>query len=214
MGPPGAGKGTQSSLLAKKLGYHQFSTGNAFREIARQNSDLGRRVKATIDNGYLAPPAMAAEVVINAIKESVKLNRGLIFDATPRTVKEAAIVDDFFAKNNYGRPLAIYLEVTEKEMKERNTHRRYCLDTLHGFSVMNEADVKRCEEIGGRVGFRADDEPEKFAIRWSQFQENTYPVVLQYKKDGILFTVNGRLSIAKVHQEILSRLEKISNDSN
>ena len=51
MGPPGAGKGTQAKLLADKIGYCQFSTGSAFRDVAAQSTDLGRRVKEIIDNG-------------------------------------------------------------------------------------------------------------------------------------------------------------------
>ena len=51
MGPPGAGKGTQAEMLAQKIGYERFSTGDAFRAISRQDTDLGRQVKEVIDNG-------------------------------------------------------------------------------------------------------------------------------------------------------------------
>jgi adenylate kinase len=68
MGPPGAGKGTQAAMLAEKLGYHQFSTGAAFRAVAKKDSELGRRVHEIINvQGKLAPPELAAEIVNDAI---------------------------------------------------------------------------------------------------------------------------------------------------
>ena len=115
MGPPGAGKGTQAQLLAEKIAYKRFSTGDAFREAARQDTPFGRKVKETIENGFLMPPESAAEVVINAIQKHIEAGDGLIFDGTPRTVKEAAMVDEFFDEAGYGKPLAIYLKVDREE---------------------------------------------------------------------------------------------------
>lgn len=127
MGPPGAGKGTQAKLLADKIGYHQFSTGSAFRNVAAQNTGLGRRVKEIIDNGYLAPPEMAAEIVTTAVQEHLECGQELIFDGTPRTVREAQIVDDFFTERGLGDPLPILLTVDKDEMMQRNAKRLFCM---------------------------------------------------------------------------------------
>lgn len=211
MGPPGAGKGTQAEMLAQKLGYHRFSTGDAFRAISRQDTDLGRRVKETIDNGFLAPAEMAAEVVIEAVKEHVQGGTGLIFDGTPRTVKEAALVDEFFSENGYGRPLAIRLAVEKEEMIARNSKRRFCLDIDGDFPVVDEEDEKKCVEVGGRVGQRPDDDPEKFATRWSEFMENTWPVIESYKKEGILHEVDGSLPVPEVHDSVMAVIDSFKD---
>jgi len=202
MGPPGAGKGTQAKRLADELGYVQFSTGDTFREVSRQDTPLGRRVKETIDNGYLAPPEMAAEIVTTAVEKHITAGHGLIFDGTPRTVAEGEIVDAFFEEQNYGMPLVLYLDVDREEMIRRNSQRQYCLGISGDFPVLTKEDRQRCEELGGTVGTRPDDEPEKFATRWSQFIENTQPVVEKYRQQGIVHEIDGMQDIETVQQEI------------
>lgn len=209
MGPPGAGKGTQAELIAQELGYHRFSTGDAFRAIIRKDTPLGKKIKEIVEGGLLCPPELAAEVVIDAIKKFLGDGHGLIFDGTPRTVKEAEMVDEFFAKNGYGRPLAIHLSVTKETMIERNSKRRFCLDIEGDFPINHEEDTKRCEELGGRVGKRADDAPEKFEVRWTQFLENTKPVIEKYKKEGILSEVDGKKTIEEVHQEVVEVIDRV-----
>ncbi len=212
MGPPGAGKGTQAEMLAQKIGYHRFSTGDAFRSISRQDTELGRRVKGTIDNGYLMPPEDAAAVVTQAVKEHLEQGRGLIFDASPRTVAEAIIIDEFFDKQGYGRPLAIRLKVDQEDMIERNSKRKFCLDIQGDFPVVTEQDAKRCERLRGRIGTRPDDEPEKFETRWSQFTELTYPIFEKYAKEGIFREVDGKRSMEEVHERVMAVINEYERD--
>lgn len=214
MGMPGSGKGTQASLLAKEIGYYQFSTGDAFRSIAHEDSPLGRQVKETIDNGYLAPPEMAAEVVTHTIKGHTENSQGIIFDGTPRTMKEAQMVDDFFTERGYGRPLIIYLEVDKDAMPERNQKRKYCLGVPHGFPITDEEMEKKCAQIGGVAGMRPDDDPEKYKIRYSQFMELTYPVVQKYTQEGIVHTINGMETPEEVHQKISDIIATYELDKN
>lgn len=210
MGPPGAGKGTQAEMLAQAVDYHRFSTGDAFRAITRQDTDLGRQVKALIDNGILCPPELAAEVVIDAVKKYVSEHKGLVFDGTPRTVRESEIVDQFFTDNGYGRPLAIRLVVDKKDMVTRNSKRRFCLDIAGDFPVITEADEARCHSLGGRVGVRPDDDDaKKLETRWSQFMENTWPVIEKYKEEGILEEVDGQKDINEVHQAVMQVIKKL-----
>ncbi len=212
MGPPGAGKGTQASLLAKKIGYLQFSTGSAFREISRQDSDLGRRVKETIDNGYLAAPEMAAEVVMAAVASHMEKNQGLIFDGTPRTVRESDIVENFFLEKNYGEPLVIFLDVRKEEMISRNSKRKYCMNIKSDFPIITAADEARCNELGGTVGRRPDDEPAKLEARWQQFLEHTKPVVDKFRRRNMVNEVSGEQSIDEVHLAIMEVINKYKND--
>ncbi len=208
MGPPGGGKGTQAELLAKKIGYKRFSTGDAFREVSRQDTELGKRVKEIIDNGFLAPPEMAAEIVKIAVKKYIEAGEGLIFDGTPRTVEESKIVDDFFEEQGYGKPLVIYLNVDKGEMIKRNSKRKFCLGVSGDFPVADDEDVKKCEEMGGTVGMRPDDEPEKFATRWDEFMNRTYPCVEKYRSWGVVGEVDGMSSVEDVHESVMKVVEQ------
>lgn len=207
MGPPGAGKGTQAELLAQKIGYVRFSTGDAFRAVSRQETDLGRRVKRTIDNGFLAPPSMAAEIVIEAVRKYVEAGQGLVFDGTPRTLEEGELVDDFFAKQQYGSPLVILLSVDRDEMERRNSRRRFCLGITGDFPVLNDEDTRRCAELGGTVGVRPDDDPEKFSTRWDEFISRTKPVIEKYRKQGLVYEVDGMKSIEEVHNQVMNVID-------
>lgn len=209
MGPPGAGKGTQAELLAQKIGYVRFSTGDAFRAVSRQETDLGRRVKKTIDNGFLAPPSMAAEIVIEAVHKHVEAGQGLVFDGTPRTREEGEMVDYFFAKQKYGAPLIILLSVDRDEMERRNSRRRFCLGITGDFPVLNDEDKKRCSQLGGTVGVRSDDDPEKFSTRWEEFMNRTKPVIEKYKKRGLVYEVDGMKSIEEVHDQVMNVIDSL-----
>ena len=213
MGPPGAGKGTQAEKLAKEIGYHRFSTGDAFRAMARQDTPLGRKVNEIIHGkGKLMPGEDAAAVVIDAVKKFVSEDKGLIFDGTPRTIIEANIIDDFFKEEGYGRPLAILLDVDKEDMIARNTKRRFCLGIDNDFPVVGEEDEKRCAELGGRVDMREDDKPEKITTRWEEFMNKTYPVIEQYEKEGILYRVDGTKSIEDVHKQVKQMIEGLRRD--
>ncbi len=207
MGPPGAGKGTQAKLLAGKLSYIQFSTGDAFREVSRQKTALGQRVKATIDNGFLAPPDMAAEIVIQAVAQHLQSGRGVIFDGTPRTVAEAAIVDEYFSEQGLGQPLVIYLKVDRQEMIERNSKRNYCLGITGDFPVVTNEDRERCKAQGGTIGRRPDDDQNKMSTRWDQFMKHTFPVINSYQQHNMVHEIDGLSSVDEVQSSIMSIID-------
>lgn len=205
MGMPGAGKGTQAELLAHDIGYHQFSTGNAFRQIVAQDTPLGRQVKEMMENGFLTPPPIAAQVVIEFTKELVDQGKTIVFDGTPRTLEEAHIINNYFFERGYGKPLILYLEVDKDTMIERNSKRRLCLDIDKEFPVTKEEDELLCKEMGGRVGTRPDDEKEKFVTRYDQFMDLTYPVVKEYEEEqnGLFFRLDGMPAPHHVHAAVM-----------
>lgn len=212
MGPPGAGKGTQAEMLAKELGYVQFSTGDAFRRMREQDTPLGRRVKEIYDKGILQPPELAAQVVIEAVKKHVESGQGLVFDGTPRTMKESEMVDQYFAEHGLGRPLAIHLKIDRDEMMQRILKRRFCLGTTQNFPVVTKEDEQRCEAMGGTVGKRVDDKPEELATRWEEHMRQTNPVVEKYRAEGIVHETDGLKSIEEVHRAIMEIIEKIREE--
>jgi len=212
MGSPGAGKGTQAKALCERIGYQNFSTGDAFREVSRMDTDLGRRTKETIDNGFLAPPEMAAEIVIEAVKKYLP-DCGLVFDGTPRTLEESELVDAFFAAEGCGDPLVVYLKVDKDEMIERNSKRKFCLGVSGDFPVMTDDDKARCDELGGTIGTRPDDEPEVFATRWQQFMDLTHPVVEKYRARGSNFhELNAMGAIPEVTELVAGVIEQYERD--
>jgi adenylate kinase len=132
-----------------------------------------------------------------------------VFDGTPRTVEEAALVDKFFVEQNYPAPLAILLQVDREEMIRRNTVRKFCLGVPTEFPVINEEDAERCKELGGEVGARMDDDPAKIGTRWDEFQKHTKPVADRYRQEGKLSEVDGMRPIEEVHQSVMEVIESL-----
>ena len=92
-------------------------------------------------------------------------------------------------------------------MIRRNSQRRFCLGISGDFPVVTDEDRARCEEQGGRVDVRPDDAPEKFATRWDEFMNQTYPVVERYLKEGIAQEVDGMPTPPEVHQSVMKVIE-------
>lgn len=210
MGMPGAGKGTQAEMLSHDIQYYQFSTGNAFRQIAMQDSELGRNVKHIIESGLLTPPEMATEVVLSSIKDIIAQGRGIVFDGTPRTLPEAESINSRFLQEGYGIPLVIYLKVNKETMIERNSKRRLCINAENEFPVTTHVDEERCKELGGTVGTRPDDEKEKFTTRYNQFMELTYPAIMSHKDrhPELFFEVDGLLEAHQVHALVMDIIKQ------
>lgn len=209
MGPPGAGKGTQTMLLAPEIGYTQFSTGDAMRRIARQDSDFGRKIKTIMESGELCPPELVAEVVITAVREHLQKGEKLIFDGTPRTLPESEKVDEFLKNDGFGRPLVLYLDTDKATMVDRNSKRKFCLGVQGDFPIVFKRDTQKCLDMGGTIGVRADDDPSKFDTRWNEFMARTWPVIEKYKQEGIVQVIDGKLEIAGVHKHIIETINRL-----
>jgi adenylate kinase len=112
LGPPGAGKGTQATKIAARLGIPQLSTGDMLREAVASHSTYGLRAKHIMDRGELVPDDLVVSVVINRIDRSDAAN-GFILDGFPRTVKQAEALDQELATRGIELDTVLELEVNE-----------------------------------------------------------------------------------------------------
>jgi len=186
MGAPGSGKGTQTKLLAEELGYEFFSTGELAREYAKQDTELGQRIKSIIDKGIILPIDIIREIFIKKL-ESILDSAGVILDGYPRTTEQADLLGELMNKYEIKNIKAIFLEVDKQHLLERISKR-------------------------GQVQGRADDDPAAVEKRFDEYLLKTAPVKEYYEARGILIHINGdqaadmNESIQKVHQEIISKL--------
>jgi adenylate kinase len=164
-GPPGAGKGTQSEKLIEKYGFVHISTGDLFRYHTKNQTELGQRVQAYMDNGMLVPD----QVTIDMLQEEVNKNpeaTGFLFDGFPRTVPQAEALDNFMKSMGSAIHYVIALDVTEEEVRTRIDKRR---------------------ATSGRV----DDEAEKVNKRINEYYDKTIHVLPFYEAQGRLARVHG-----------------------
>ena len=177
-GPPGAGKGTQAKLLVEKFGIKQLSTGDIFRSHIKNQTELGKKVKAILNSGKLVPDEVVVELVVDTVSQT-DYNEGYILDGFPRTVVQAEHFDAFLKKSGSK------------------------IDACIGLEVPNEELMKR---ILSRGEGRADDTPEKVAIRLDVYDKETAPVMDYYKKTGVFTSINGVGTVDEIFSRIHSEL--------
>jgi adenylate kinase len=178
LGPPGAGKGTQSARLVAKFGVPQLSTGDMLRAAVAAGTPIGVRAQAIMEAGALVPD----DVVIGIIDERIDAAdcaRGFILDGFPRTVAQAAALRELLAAKGLRLDAVIELVVDENALVDRM--RRRVDETL---------------AAGGEV--RADDNPESFRTRLETYRAQTAPVSAHYGDRGELKRIDGMAPIDAV----------------
>ncbi len=182
LGPPGAGKGTQATRLADKLKIPQLSTGDMLRAAVKAGTPVGMQAKAVMDGGGLVSDAIVVGIIADRIQEA-DAKSGFILDGFPRTVAQAAALDEILAKMNMRLDAIVELRVDEKALLGR---------------IQKRAD--ETVKAGGAV--RADDNPKAFKVRLDAYHEMTAPVSAYYAGKGTLKTVDGMQPIEVVSTAI------------
>jgi adenylate kinase len=190
LGPPGAGKGTQSARLVEKFDIPQLSTGEMLRAAVAAGSPIGKKAKAVMEAGQLVPDDIVVGIVADRIEEPDAVH-GFILDGFPRTVAQARALDAMLDSKDMKLDAVIELQVDEQALLERIVRR-----------------VAETEAAGGVV--RADDNPEAFKIRLDAYRAQTAPVSAYFAKTGRLRAVDGMQTIDLVSRAIDRELAQVS----
>jgi adenylate kinase len=200
-GAPGAGKGTQSSLLVERMKTTQISTGDLFRAAIKNKTELGLKAQSFMDKGELVPDS----IVIGMVEEV--LNKGktsFILDGFPRTVTQAEALDGLLNKLQVKIGRAIFLEVPYETLLMRLTGRRVCKScgTVYHIESKPTQKVGVCDSCGGEVVQRNDDKEDVIANRLKAYEEFTMPLKNYYKKTGLYVEVDGNRNTENVYKSI------------
>ncbi|MBX7165264.1 MAG: adenylate kinase [Pirellulales bacterium] len=161
LGPPGAGKGTQSARLIKYLSIPHLSTGEMLRKAISEGQEIGEYVRGFLEHGQLVPDPVILQLVGERL-EQPDCSAGCLFDGFPRTLKQAQALDEFLQER--GTPLHVVLEL----------------------KVDPEALVARLLGRG-----RPDDQPEIVLKRFRSYEEQTRPVADYYERLGLLRSIDA-----------------------
>ncbi|MGO9135843.1 MAG: adenylate kinase [Methylovirgula sp.] len=182
LGPPGAGKGTQSARLMQKYGIPQLSTGDMLRAAVAAQTPVGLKAKAIMDSGGLVSDDIVVGIVAERIQQPDAV-RGFILDGFPRTVNQAQALDAMLADKKMDLDAVIELKVDETALHARIAQR-----------------AKETEAAGKAV--RADDNPDAFKTRLDAYRTLTAPVSAYYAQTGQLRTVDGMAPVDEVTDAI------------
>lgn len=206
-GPPGVGKGTQAKLLVERYNLKHISTGDILRDEVKKNSALGNKIKKILEEGKLVSDDIMIEIIRQTLKSNKK-SKGFILDGFPRTVAQAIALNELFNELGEKINFVIYLDLDENKIIERLENRYSC--NVCGKIVNKQTDDIRdlkCPICGGELIKREDDKPEIILKRMKVYRESTEPVKEYYKKQNILFVVDGDGTVNEVADKILEVIE-------
>ncbi|MBI3541404.1 MAG: adenylate kinase [Deltaproteobacteria bacterium] len=208
LGPPGAGKGTQSRRLSENFRIPQISTGDLLRTAREKKTPLGMQAESYMTSGKLVPD----EVVVGMIRERLKekdCQHGALFDGFPRTLQQARALDEMLNVSGTKIDRVVMIDVDSAEVIERLSGRRQCRQCGENFHVTFHPPKKEgvCDQCGSNLFQRDDDKREVITKRLQVYQEQTAPLMDFYKDKGLLKTVRGQGSIDLIFQEIMKAVQ-------
>jgi adenylate kinase len=181
IGAPGAGKGTQAELLAKRFNITHISSGDLLRYHVQNQTSIGQRIKSYVDAGDLVPDAVVMDMLRKPVVAATE-SGGYVLDGFPRTVDQAKAAFETARALGVEVQAAVHLEVPDEELIRRLLARRR----------------------------GSDDTEEVIAHRLRVYREKTIPLLEYYASREWMFAVDGSKPPEAVHQDIVTRLGKLA----
>jgi adenylate kinase len=211
LGPPGAGKGTQASLLEKERSLVKLSTGDMLRAAVAAGTELGRRAGDIMERGQLVPD----DIVIGLIAERIDERpdgkaKGFILDGFPRTIAQAEGLDKLLAERGKKLDTVVEMQVNDEKLVERITGRFTCAacgESYHDIFRRPKVDGV-CDRCGStQFARRKDDNEEVVRARLKAYHAQTEPLIGYYERQGKLRSVDGMADIEEVRRAIGEALD-------
>lgn len=214
LGAPGAGKGTQAKFLEERSGLVHVASGDLFRAALRQGTELGMLAKAYMDRGELVPD----EVVIKMIMERISAPdcaRGVIFDGFPRTRDQAQALEQDLRTYDRRINYVIYLRVPDDVLLRRIAGRQTCktCGSIYNIYYFPSKRYDVCDECGGKLYQRGDDNMETARHRLEVYFAQTMPLIEYYQERGSLVEIDGQREISLVTDVMLERIGLTNGES-
>ena len=175
-GPPGAGKGTQSKYLVKKLNCFQISTGDMLRNEIKKDSEIGKKITDNMNEGKFVNDEIVNDLIKEVLFDPQKKNK-LIFDGYPRSLSQAKNLDSLLDSSNQKVDFIFFLNVNK--------------DTI----------IKRIEKRK-ILEKRSDDNTNIILNRYDTYMETTRPVLDYYSKNPNFYEIDGTLEIDQITSKI------------
>jgi len=209
LGPPGAGKGTQSKTLAVKLGLPHISTGDILRQNVKAGTPLGRNAKDFMDKGLLVPDELVAGMLMLRLNEP-DVNKGFILDGYPRNIKQAETLDEMLGERSMDLDLVVYLDTSDPVIIQRLTGRLVCSACGANFHKKNMPPKVAgiCDICGGKLYQRTDDTEETVKKRIEVYKNEVRALMQYYKQKQKL----RELSADGEAEAVLDKIVQLVND--
>lgn len=207
LGPPGAGKGTLSRLLERRTGFLPVSTGEVIRqEMSDDQSDFGHRARPYMDRGVYVPDELALTLFFSILK-TFSADAKLALDGFPRTIPQAEVFLDWIRGESHRFHGCVHLDLSVEQAVERMKLRRVCSVCRTPYHLVNRPPEipERCDDCGGLLMMREDDDPERVASRLERFHEQTQPLIQWFADQGNCLELDGGNEPAESVETLIER---------
>jgi adenylate kinase len=204
MGAPGAGKGTQADLMKARWQLPHVASGDLFREHIKNDTELGKQVKAILARGDLVPD----DVTIAMIRQRMSqpdCAQGILLDGFPRTVQQAEALGKLFVERSNRVDHVVFVQVAESALLKRLSGRWFCkvCQTPYHIEYNPPKVAGVCDRDGGELIQRPDDKVAVVANRLTKYFNDTLPVIEYYRQQGVLREVDGAQDIEQVYADVV-----------
>jgi adenylate kinase len=207
LGPPGAGKGTQTDILSREMNLPHIASGDLFRKALEEKTEVGLMAKRYMDRGRLVPDAITLGMILERIGQP-DCTSGCIFDGFPRTLAQAEGLAEALEGRGRNIDKAVYIDVPDEELVKRLSGRWLCRRCQTPYNMISSPPkvAGECDKCGGELYQRSDDREETVKERLRVFLAQTVPILDYYEKQGKLIRVRGDLGVQDVAKRIVSAL--------
>ena len=209
VGPPGAGKGTQAQFISTNLSIPKISTGDIFRYNVSSGTELGRQAKAFMDRGDLVPDEITIAMVRSRLQEDDALD-GFLLDGFPRNVPQAETLKKMLAEWDARLDIVLELVVDDDEVVRRLSGRRTCRKCGRIWHVVFDPPARQglCDDCGGELFQRDDDQEETIRHRLDVYAQQTRPLIAFYADEGTLLGIDATGPVEEITDRAMSALRR------
>jgi len=214
LGPPGAGKGTQSKQIVDRYGVPQISTGDLLRDNVARGTELGIEAKAIMARGELVPDELMYGIVATRLREA-DCERGFVLDGFPRTAAQAGWLDAFLEKEFFDKlekcpPVVIQMLVDYTQLLLRLAGRRSCptCGRLYNIHLQPPLVDELCDVDESKLVIRNDDREEVITERLATYERQTKPVADYYRVQRRLVAINADRPIEDVTAQVFGVIDR------
>src|SRR3990170_5756510 len=214
LGAPGAGKGTQGSILSERFRIPQISTGDILRANVRSKTQLGLKAKEFMDKGSLVPDDIVVGMVVARINEE-DARAGFILDGFPRNINQAEVLEKTLSSMGKSIGSVIGIEVDRKELVRRLSGRRVCRKCGASYHVIFSPPVNigMCDKCGSEIYQRDDDKEETIEARLKVYEQETLSLASMVSKRSLYRPIDGIGGVDQITKSIVGVIEQGSDNT-
>lgn len=211
LGPPGSGKGTQATRMAKRFGLVPMSSGDTLRAEVKAGSEVGKKAFEFMQAGTLVPDDIITRVMLAGI-DKLDDSAGFILDGFPRTAPQAESLVDGLATAGKSIAAVIDFSLADDLIVDRIVSRRVCKNcgATYNMRFFPPRQEGQCDKCGGEVSQRVDDREDVIKTRLETYRSQTAPLIEFYSQRGMLRSIDAAEPAGTVEASLVGLIESLA----